>query len=300
MRALSTLFLALLLLAPGGSALAAKKAPAPDSVTDATVNLYCRLKAGKKTYSASGSGVFVGDRGVILTNAHVAQYFLLAEDKGAVRGWCSVRTGSPAKDRYTAAVLYIPPTWAAENASALKKRQPKGSGENDFALLYVTGAKKGTLPASFPALSVEQAAAVGEAVTLAGYPTEKLDFDQIRAKLKLVQADSTITDIGGYTTGASDVLTIASSKAGSQGVSGGPVANAADKLLGIVTTKSTKKDDRTVRAISVSYIARSIELQTGFPFSSFLTGDFASRAFITLALLPSDTIDTIRSGFLKK
>src|SRR5690349_10285815 len=71
-------------------------------ITDATVNLYCRLKAGKQLLSASGSGVFISDRGVILTNAHVAQYFLLAGEKGRVTGWCSVRTGSRAKEAYTA------------------------------------------------------------------------------------------------------------------------------------------------------------------------------------------------------
>ena len=77
-RALATFFALVLLIAPSGAFAATKKTTAatvaaPNALHDATVNLYCRLKAGKKIWSASGSGVFVDARGVILTNAHVAQ-----------------------------------------------------------------------------------------------------------------------------------------------------------------------------------------------------------------------------------
>src|SRR3989344_56515 len=119
------------------------------TVEDATVNLYCRLKSGKTVYGTSGSGVFISDRGVILTNAHVAQYFLLAKDTLRVKGECWVRIGSPAKATYTASVLYLSPSWIDANAAGLKKKQPTGTGEGDFALLYVTGAKSGTIPAQF-------------------------------------------------------------------------------------------------------------------------------------------------------
>src|SRR5688500_2914917 len=101
-----TLLLVSALTLMGDTALAAHKEKAakaaalkaPDPIKDATVNLYCRLKAGKRTVSSSGSGIMIDERGIILTNAHVAQYFLLAGEKGRVTGWCSVRTGSPAKE----------------------------------------------------------------------------------------------------------------------------------------------------------------------------------------------------------
>src|SRR3989338_5130017 len=54
---------------------------AASAKSEATVNLYCRIRAGRKQYISTGSGVFISERGIILTNAHVAQFFLL-EQKG--------------------------------------------------------------------------------------------------------------------------------------------------------------------------------------------------------------------------
>lgn len=276
---------------------------APDPIKDATVNLYCRLKSGKKIFSSSGSGIFISDRGIILTNAHVAQFFLLAAQKGRVSGWCSVRTGSPAKERYTATVLYFPTIWIEENASELAKSKPRGTGENDFALLYVTGATKGTLPTTFPALPIDAARSIADAspVTIAGYPTEDLDFDEIRNKLTLVTASSTVISSGAYTrTPLADAITLAPSAAGSPGVSGGSVVDSSGWVVGMATSKSTAKNDRTLRAITPSYINRTLVAYTGSPLSTFLSGDLARRASTTEATITPALLKTITSGLLKK
>ncbi len=274
-----------------------------DPIKDATVNLYCRLKAGKKTFSSSGTGVFISDRGVILTNAHVAQYFLLPEKKGRVTGRCTVRMGSPAKEQYTASVLYFPPTWAKENESELRKSAPKGTGKNDFALLYVTDAKKGTLPERFPVLPIDTTGntAPHEAVTVTGYPTEGLDFDEIRKELALLTASSTVINTYGFQRNRPDVLTLAPSAAGSSGVSGGPVVDTHDgNVLGIVTSKSAAKDDRTLRAITLSYIDRVVQSETGLPLQALFAGDLQMRADHAEKNLSPDVIKIIRNSLLKK
>src|SRR3989344_252919 len=48
-----------------------------EQVRAAVVNILCITGSGGPLNSISGSGVIIDPRGIILTNAHVAQYFLL-------------------------------------------------------------------------------------------------------------------------------------------------------------------------------------------------------------------------------
>ncbi|MEK7510888.1 MAG: trypsin-like peptidase domain-containing protein [Patescibacteria group bacterium] len=272
---------------------------AASSVEDATVNLYCRLKSGNTTYSTSGSGVFVSDRGVILTNAHVAQYFLLAGEKGRVRGTCTVRTGSPAKDTYTASLLYLSPLWIEANVAEFKKKIPTGTGEGDFALLYVTGAVKGgTLPPTFPYITPSFLYATeGESVTIAGYPTENRNFKEIQRELPRLVTTSTITSVRSFTPSTSaEVLTIASSSAASAGVSGGPVVKSDGTLAGIVSTKGGS----LLRAVSVSHMNTKLMSETGMTLSGMLIGDLAMRAQTNRALITPKQVIGLRDGLLRK
>ena len=61
----------------------------------ALVNILCETSSGS-LHPVSGSGVIIDPRGVILTNAHVAQYVLLASQPN-VGLTCMIRTGSPAQ-----------------------------------------------------------------------------------------------------------------------------------------------------------------------------------------------------------
>src|SRR3989338_8875222 len=63
----------------------------------ATVNIFCAMEDSD---AASGSGVVIDERGIILTNAHIAQYFLLDTYRGKEFVSCTIRTGSPAKETY--------------------------------------------------------------------------------------------------------------------------------------------------------------------------------------------------------
>lgn len=271
-----------------------------EEIRNATVNLYCRIKAGKKTYATTGSGVFIDDDGVILTNAHVAQYFLLDGAEGKVSGHCSVRTGSPAKERYTASILYFPSIWAEQNKDELKKGGSRGNGVNDFALLYVTGAKKGSLPASFPALPIDLSGTTseGEIVTVAGYPTGDLDFDGIRKKLMLMASSPMITRTGALTEALQlDMLTLGSSAVGSFGVSGGPVVDNGE-VAGIVALKNAAKKSHVLRAITVSYVDRMLTALTGRSLETILADDLAKQAEENRKNMPADTLKIVTSGIL--
>jgi|CXWL01.1.fsa_nt_gi S1-C subfamily serine protease len=273
----------------------------PKALADATVNLYCRFKVGKTYVSTSGSGVFISSLGVILTNAHVAQYFLVPVEKSLVKGSCTVRTGSRAKDRYTASVLYFPSMWAKTHIVDAKKEATKGTGEHDFALLYVTGASKGVLPPLFPSLSLDTSAQAieGATVTILGYPTESLTFDEVRSKLILVSALSTIKSSSGFDTPHTDLITLTDSEAGSSGISGGPVLSSANTIIGIATTKSTAENSRSLRAITISYIERVLQGDKKQSLATLLASDFANMATTTFQSLPESTLKVLTQRLLK-
>ena len=275
-----------------------------DTLQNATVNLYCKVKLGGRTYSTTGSGVFIDERGVILTNAHVAQYFLLSEGSRRAKGNCSVRTGSPAKDQYTASLLYISPTWIAGYADAVSdKTQTKGTGERDFALLYVTGTKnkKSALPTEFPALPLASLSLVsglseGTEIAITGYPAEGKDYKEVQKKLAQLTATTTITSIRYFERPYADVLVLGPTLAGRGGVSGGPITNTSDEVLGIVTTMGSDKGKlRSLRAISLVHVDRVLRADTGLSFPSLLLGNFATRRSFTLAALPSDVYTIIET-----
>jgi len=312
-RAMNTRIIAIALLAAfafslsGTPALAATKksakatVAAPDPVQEATVNLYCRLRVGKVIYATSGTGVFISESGIILTNAHVAQDFLLAGADKRIDGWCSVRTGSPADETYTASVLYLPSAWIQANAAELAKGKPRGTGENDFALLYVTGAeKKKALPAKFPSVPLSLLSSTeGAEVRVLGYPTAKLTFSQVRNKLPVVTASTTVTAVRSYDGRTPDALTLAPSKAGGYGTSGGPVIENG-KLIAIVTSKGSAENDSTLRAISLQYIDQGIRAQTGLSLNTLVASKPALLAPSLSSSLTPEIIKILTSAFVKK
>src|SRR6202021_1964720 len=72
------------------------------------VNIVC-VSADPSIPSISGSGVIIDSRGIILTAAHVAQFFLLQDYLGPNTVTCLVRDGSPARRAYIAEPVYISP-----------------------------------------------------------------------------------------------------------------------------------------------------------------------------------------------
>lgn len=283
-----------------GTALAAN---ATEALEEATVNIYCSYATGNKTYSSTGTGVFISSRGVILTNAHVVQPFLITYNK-RTQGSCTIRTGSPARDAYTAELLYLSPEWVEQNVAELRKDEPKGTGEGDFALLYVTGATEGILPTSFPALTLSSGfpfVTEDEEVIAGGYPAQGLSFTKVRKNLARKTATSTITSVRYFERPWQDVLTLSPSTVGAPGVSGGPVVRSTGELLGIVTAieSGKTKENRAIRAITVPYINRLL-LSAGTSLSGILSGDLKTRAAITSTALTPELHKEVTSALFKR
>lgn len=255
-----------------------EQSPASTSdLADAIVNIFCTQETSKYNRTVSGTGFFISNTGVILTNAHVAQ-FLLLESENGTKAQCQVRTGEDANTSYTAGLLYISPAFVIEHVDLFSNPNPRGTGENDFALLYIadTADKQSHLPnfAFIPpikeTLNVEMR---GRTVILVGYPS---GADTSIDNQTRTIATTTITELYTFNDGLADIISLGESKLGHQGASGGPVIDNLGRAIGVISTKSSKST--ALNAITIEYIDRLMRKETGFDLASTIQGDLAYRA----------------------
>ncbi len=253
----------------------------------ALVNIYCTFVTPEYIRTTTGTGFFVHSDGVILTNAHVAQFLLLGETTVLGKAECQIRQGNPAHTSYTAKLLYIPPAWVQENAAVIDAAVPTGTGERDYALLYVTESMTDEpLPAVFPALKVSTEllplAIRGNAVTAAGYPATSLLENGASSPLLPRQATTTISELYTFGSNYADVFSIRGSSVGAEGSSGGPILNENGEVIGMIVTRGDDVEDGegSLRAITTSHISRTIEEETGFSFNKNVSGEINVRAAV--------------------
>lgn len=251
---------------------------------DALVNIFCTYTYDNMTHVVTGTGYLIASDGIVLTNAHVAQFLLLEGILGRTK--CVIRTGNPAVATYDVALLYISPAWIIKNANLITTESPKGTGERDYALLYVTGGLNNQpIPRTFKTLPLNTTPLAHQVqhapVSVFGYPAETLfKTDSAKAALVPRRATTTIEELFTFGSKQADVFTIAGTAVGEQGASGGPIVNQDGQAIGLI---STRGDDASfgsgsLRAITLSYIARTYAEETGTSFTQGLSGDLPLRA----------------------
>lgn len=249
-----------------------------ERVRAALVNIICTTDASGPFSSVSGSGVIIDPRGVILTNAHVAQFFLLKDYPTKDFVDCIVRTGSPAKPMYKAELMFLPPSWIRDNARKITEEAPSGNGERDYALLRISGGVSQfvTLPSSFPFLLVSlDEPKIGDDMLQAGYAAGFLGGITIQNDLYASSAWTKVRDIYTFNANTIDLFSLGGSIVAQSGSSGGPAANADGILMGIITTNSGTGDtsSRDLHALSTSYIVRDFEFERGKSLVNVLSTD---------------------------
>lgn len=254
---------------------------------DALVNIFCTYTTPEYIRTTTGTGFFVDTDGVILTNAHIAQFLLLEQTKEFGVTECVVRTGNPASPRYMAELLYISPAWVQANAGSLYDDVPMGTGERDYALLYASQSLDDQpLPAEFPALELDDSllptSMKNESVIAAGYPADNLMLNGPSTDLIPRKAQTSISELYTFGSNYADVISIRGSAVGAEGASGGPVLNEDGEVIGVIVTRGDDVMDGTgsLRAITLSHISRTIEEESGLTFEASLNGDLSYRAQI--------------------
>lgn len=229
----------------------------------ALVNIMCYVPAGSGLHSISGSGVIVDPKGIIITNAHIAQYFLLADRSVS----CTIRAGSPAADSYRAKLIFISPSWINANNALLTEATPSGTGEHDFAFLAITkSATSAALPSFFQFIPLATTPPrSGMPVVIASYGAQFLDPGQVQNSLFPTVVFGSVKDVFTFATNTIDVLALGGSAAAQEGSSGGGIADAEGELTGVITTSTVSGDtsSRSLGAITSSYIRADYASETG-------------------------------------
>ncbi|MES2088306.1 MAG: trypsin-like peptidase domain-containing protein [Patescibacteria group bacterium] len=249
----------------------------------AVVNILCTSAMGGIFEPISGSGVLIDSRGIILTNAHIAQFLLLEDSAGRKLLNCIVRTGSPAVATYRVNVVYISPQWVKDNYKNLRSQNPTGTGENDFALLQVTGYTNPDLvfKGSVPSMSVEyndNAIKTGNLAVLAAYPAGFLGGIEIQRDLYITSTIINLGQLFTFKTGEVDLFSLGGSPVAQHGSSGGAAVDTDGKLIGIIVTSTdaTNTSDRDLNAISTSYINRNLKSTSGISLEELLNSSLSS------------------------
>ena len=252
----------------------------------ALVNIFCNASGSLSPITASG--VIVDGKGAVLTNAHVAQFILL-EQSGKVNLRCALRSGAPARDRWLLRVLYIPPEWVREHAHEITDAHALGTGEHDWALLYITDTADGSvLPASFPHLPPDVRSAIGftaDSVLVASYPAGFLGGLATSMNLYPASAPTTIQELMTFSSGSADIFSIGGTITAQSGSSGGAVVNSWGYMIGLITTmkEGETTNERDLRALSLNYINTDLKAHTGSDLTSFISGNLAQKSAAFMA-----------------
>ncbi len=254
---------------------------------EALVNIFCTFTTETFVRTTTGTGFFIDPNGVIITNAHVAQFLLLETTEKEGKTECIIRSGNPAAPQYEAGLLFISPAWVQQNASVMDSDTPMGTGERDYALLYVKSNVSNTpLPAQFPTLNFDPnllpISTKDTIVAAAGYPATNMMENGPSADLIPKKATTTISELYTFGSNYADVFSIKGSEVGAEGASGGPVLNNNGDVIGIIVTRGDDDVDGagSLRAITISHVDRTILQETGFTLKENMGGNLSYRGDI--------------------
>ena len=219
----------------------------------AAVQIYCRTS--KEIFAASG--VMVNARGLVLTNAHVAE---IAESAGEKN--CQARHGNPAESFAGIEVVFTADTSAKITDTEVPER--------DFAFLRLVESRE---PFAFAAIDFAPARE-GESFLTLGYPSEFLQGVNAEANANLVFS---VLTVAGFSDLDDDRATVEAyvfrgGLALQQGSSGTAIFRRSGGVAGLVfaTTKGVTTADRDGVALTVPYMERIMRLETGEGLAEFI------------------------------
>ncbi|MDA8611293.1 serine protease [Candidatus Pacebacteria bacterium] len=245
------------------------------SIANATVNIVCVRHNGNKIHLTTGSGVIISPKGIVLTNTHVAQYFLL-EDIGYE---CSLRRENIPLYGFEAEPIFLSEKWIENNFLLISSPSPTGTGEDDYALLKIT---KNTnpalsLPRNFAYIDPDtrsETVEIGDQVTVAGYPGGKTGVFDIDSQTSLKTERTSVANVFTFEQTSVDVFSTRDTEVARRGSSGGGVFKDGE-LVGIISTINTGSSatKQVINALTLDYINRDLKKETGNSLSNYLSGD---------------------------
>ncbi len=244
---------------------------------DVVVNIVCVNRSNNAISILTGSGVVVSPSGIILTNSHVANAFLFNEKNKSSFKDCTVRRENIPTYGFNAELVYLPEDWLKENLHFFNEADPRGSGENDYALLAITSNTNPvlSLPDSFEYVDLvtsENSINKNLDIVVAAYPGLNSGVFSIDSNARFKKADSYIDDLITFKKSTIDVVATGPNPVAKRGSSGGGVF-LQNKLLGIVSTTDVSDKGMFINAITMPYIIRDFGEDKKTSFQDFIRSD---------------------------
>lgn len=226
-----------------------------ERLSPAIIQIFCATPEELSTASAA----IVNERGLVLTNAHVAEIV-----RGAGEANCQARRGSPADPFAKIQILYV--------ADTSEKIPDTKIAQRDFAFLRLVEPK-----AAFGVAAVSLAeAAEGETLLTLGYPSEFLASIAASANSNLVFSTLRVdglADLDGERATAEGYV----SKGGlvlQQGSSGTALFRRDGMIVGLIfaTTKGATTAEREGIALTTAFIDRALKRETKEGLLEFIAG----------------------------
>ncbi len=246
------------------------------SPADVVVNIICTQRKGSITTVSTGSGVIISPEGVVLTNAHVAQFFILEDVNSGID--CAIYKENIPTFGYKADILYISPAWVSENFTTISDPSPRGTGEKDFALLLITKSTNPvlSLPSRFAYTRFNLNDSVytkNRPISVAGFPGVPLSIFDLAKAGNLITDNNRIQDVFTFRNRNSiDIFSTFRSPVAGRGASGGGIFYQND-LIGVTVTISPENGGFKINAITTTYINDALVNEIGQNLISLLSGD---------------------------
>ncbi len=246
------------------------------------VNIICTHTNGSATTASTGSGVIVSPSGVVLTNAHVAQYFLLKNYSRPNFQTCALYQENIPNYGFRADILYIQPEWVNKHYDTIVSKNPRGTGEDDYAFLIITGNTNPglSLPSKFnyaPISTSESNYDIDTNIDVGGFPGAPASILDLARAGSLKTDSTTITDVFTLEKNSVDVISTDTTPVAQRGASGGGVFRNGE-LIGITVTTSGSGRNAKINALTTGYINRDLRSDIGTSISAFISGDVRGRS----------------------
>lgn len=246
-----------------------------DFYENVVVNIVCLNKTKTNIKMTTGSGVIISSSGLVLTNTHVANNFLFDDKTKDSYKNCYIRRENIPTYGFNAELVYMSEEWLRENKDFFSKENPKGSGENDYALLAITTNTNPVLsvPSSFDYAHIITNDAIlekGKNITVAAYPGIHTGVFEVDSNGKLKQSQTFISEVMTFNSNSADVISTGPNEVAKKGSSGGGVFNGQD-LLGIIVTTDTNNEGSYINAITLPYIVADFSVDTGKNFKEYIS-----------------------------
>lgn len=227
--------------------------PTTKKPQNSVVNIYCTQKIGSLRKTVTGTGILINADGTILTNAHVAQYPLVAEKNSSVI--CNVRTGQIAERPHSISTVFISPKWSAKNAPYINTGGTLQTGQSDFALLRIATTDLGRLGLKPVDISYSYPP-TGTQVVITSYPVDVL-ASKPSTTLSMQTDSPTVIKADSFNGGnIVDIIETSPSRLGQRGSSGGLITslNEMIAMVTIVLEAQGPGQHKPIRAITPTHI----------------------------------------------